>query len=335
MQKFKQLSLAQRYQIEILLQTGLSQTEISRQIGVHKSTICRELKRSIPKRGRGSGAYSAANAQRKTTIRHKFKPKYNSFTEELKESARQLLTTEKYSPEFISAHWEKLGIKGVSHETIYLWIWNAKQSKHKKYVGDQLLYRELRHGRRRRKRGNYKASRGTIKDRTPIEERPAVVSKRERIGDIEVDLMIGKDHKSALLVLTDRATLLTALEKIDSKDAKVVSQAIIKRLSRVNPSWIKTLTYDNGLEFAFHKEVAEMTKAKSYFTRPYTSQDKGTVENRIGVVRRFLPKKTDLRMISDNYIKKIERSINNRPVRKFGYLSPIEVLKNRCVAFLG
>ncbi len=174
-----------------------------------------------------------------------------------------------------------------------------------------------------------------IKDRTPIEERPAVVSKRERIGDIEVDSMIGKDHKSVLLVLTDRATLLTALEKIDSKDAKGLSQAIIKRLVRVNSSWIKTLTYDNGLEFAFHKEVTDITKAKSYFTRPYTSQDKGTVENRIGVVRRFLPKKTDLRMISEDYIKTIERSINNRPVRKFGYLSPIEVLKNRSVAFMG
>jgi IS30 family transposase len=242
---------------------------------------------------------------------------------------------EKYSPELIATYLKKIGIKGVSHETIYPWIWNSKRSKHKKYEGDQVLYRELRHGRRRMKRGNYKDSRGMIKDRTPIEERPAVVSKRERIGDIEVDSMIGKDHKSVLLVLTDRATLLTALEKIDSKDAKGLSQAIIKRLVRVNSSWIKTLTYDNGLEFALHKEVTKMTKVKSHFTRPYASQDKGTVENRIGVVRRFLPKKTALRQISDNYIKTIERSINNRPVRKFDYLSPIEVLKNRCVAFMG
>lgn len=131
-----------------------------------------ELKRSIPKRGRGSGAYSATNAHRKTILKHKSKPKYSTFTDDLKESARYLIKTEKYSPELIAAHWENLGIKGVSHETIYLWIWNAKLSKHKKYVGDQLLYRELRHGRSRRKRGNHKASRGTIKDRTPIEERP-------------------------------------------------------------------------------------------------------------------------------------------------------------------
>jgi IS30 family transposase len=335
MQKFKQLSLAQRYQIEILLQTGLTQSEVSRQIGVHKSTICRELKRSIPKRGRGAGTYRASNAQRKTDMRHKTKPKHTVFDERLKESARYLLFTEKYSPELIAAYWKKQGVEGVSHKTIYHWIWNAKHSKHKKLQGDQMLYRELKHGRRRRKRGNYKDSRGAIKDRVPISERPKVVEKRQRIGDIEVDLMIGKDHKSALLVLTDRASLVTALEKLESKDAKIVSQAIIKRLSRVNTSWIKTLTYDNGKEFALHKEVTEKTKANAFFTRPYTSQDKGTVENRIGVVRRFLPKKTDLREVDINEIKRIERSINNRPIRKFGYLSPIEVVKNRCVAFMG
>jgi|SRR5690554_209077 len=335
MQKFKQLSLAQRYQIEVLLQTGLTQTSIAKQIGVHKSTICREFKRSIPKRGRGSGEYSATNAQRKTIIRHKTKPKHTVFNEELKESARHLLMIEKYSPELIAAFWKKEGTDGVSHETLYKWIWKAKFSNHKDIKGDQLLYRELKHGKRRRKRGNYKDSRGGIKNRVPISERPSVVDKRERIGDIEVDLMIGKDHKSALLVLTDRASLLTGLEKVESKDAVVVSEAIKERLGRVNSSWIKTLTYDNGKEFAFHESVTKETGAKAYFTRPYTSQDKGTVENRIGVVRRFLPKKTDLNKITPERIREIERSINNRPIRKFGYLSPIEVLKNRCVAFMG
>jgi len=334
MQKFKHLSLAQRYQIEVLLKTGLSQTEISNQIGVHRSTVCRELKRSIPKRGQGYGVYSASNSQRKTNIRHKIKFKHAVFDEELKISARHLLKKEKYSPELISAYWKKKGKKGVSHETIYQWIWNAKHSKHRKFKGDQMLYQELKHGKRRRKRGRYKDSRGTIKNRIPISERPAIVDKRLRIGDIEVDLMIGKDHKSALLVMTDRASLLTALQKVESKDAKVVSEAMIKRLCRVNNSWIKTLTYDNGKEFALHQKVTEKTGAKAYFTRPYTSQDKGTVENRIGVVRRFLPKKTDLRKVSADEIKIIERSINNRPIRKFNYLSPIEVLKNKCVAFM-
>ncbi|MEX2410684.1 MAG: IS30 family transposase [Candidatus Paceibacterota bacterium] len=335
MQKFKQLSLAQRYRIEVLLQTGFTQTEVSKQIGVNKSTISRELKRSVPKRGKGAGSYCATNAQRKTDIRHKTKPKHTVFDENLKERARHLLRMEKYSPELIAAYWKKQDVKGVSHETIYKWIWESKHSKHRKYKEDQLLYRELKHGKRRRKRGNYKDSRGAIKDRVPITERPEVVQSRKRIGDIEVDLMIGRDHKSALLVLTDRALLLTALEKIESKDANVVAEAITKRLCMVSSSWIKTLTYDNGKEFAMHKKVSDKTGAKSFFTRPYTSQDKGTVENRIGVVRRFFPKKTDLRNISDEEIKRVERSINQRPIRKFGYLSPIEVLKSKCVAFMG
>ena len=193
----------------------------------------------------------------------------------------------------------------------------------------------MKHGKRRRKRGNYKDSRGIIKDRVPISERPKVVEQRTRIGDIEVDLMMGKNHKSALLVLTDRATLLTAIERVESKDASIVAQAIIKKLSVVNNSWIKTLTYDNGKEFTQHKLIAKKIGVKSYFTRPYTSQDKGTVENRIGVIRRFFPKKTDLRNVDPNYIKQVERSINNRPIRKFNYFSPIEVLKNKCVAFIG
>src|SRR5690606_2533576 len=155
-------------------------------------------------------------------------------------------------------------IKGVSHETIYKWVWNEKH-RHNNDDDDRLLYKELKHGKRRRKRGNYKDSRGTIKNRTPICERPNVVKDRERVGDIEVDLMMGKNHQSALLVVTDRATPRTILQKVKSKDAEVVSKAIIERLSRINNSWNKTITYDNGKEFALHEKVTEKTGAKAFF----------------------------------------------------------------------
>jgi IS30 family transposase len=107
------------------------------------------------------------------------------------------------------------------------------------------------------------------------------------------------------------------------------------RLSNFNASWIKTITFVNGKEFAEHQKTAEKFKAKTYFTRPYTSQDKGTVENRIRVIRRFFLKKTDLRIVPQRRIKEVEKMINNRPVRKFNYFSPLETLKNRCVAFMG
>jgi IS30 family transposase len=332
--KYKQLNLAQRYKIEALLEAEQTQTAIATLLQVNKSTISRELSRNIGSRGRCAGVYNAARAERKTANRHKAKIKSFKLTDELKSAARDWLITEKLSPELISYKWKEKGIAGVSHETLYKWIWEAKSSHHRKFVLDSLLYKELRHGKRRRKRGNYKDTRGSIKNRVPMSERPSCVETRERIGDLEVDLMMGAHHKSALLVITDRATLITGIEKLESKNAALVSSKIIEKLSRFDSSWVKTITFDNGKEFSQHEKIAKALNAKSYFTRPYTSQDKGTVENRIGVIRRFFPKKTDLREISHQKVREVERMINIRPVRKFNYLSPVQKLKTKCVALI-
>ena len=122
-------------------------------------------------------------------------------------------------------------IDGVTLERIYQWIWDCKKSNCKENAIYKDLYRFLRHGRRRFKRGNYKNTRGTIKDRVSIEDRPEIVKNRTRLGDVEVDLMMGKDHKSALLVMTERTTLITTLDKLEGKDSKVVQQLISKRIS--------------------------------------------------------------------------------------------------------
>ena len=335
MKKYKQLNLHQRYQIQALLKTGSSKSEIARILDVHLATIYRELKRNTAKRGRTAGEYVAANAQRRTLMRHRFKPKQVLLTDPMKERIAGLLRFQKWSPELIS---ERLALEGeacVSHETIYQWIWEMKKSK-KRIDADYFgLYKNLRHGNRRRKRGNIKDKRGAITGRTSIEHRPGVVEQRQRIGDIEVDLMIGSDHKSALLVMTDRTTLVTMLEKLSGKEAGEVYEKIEGRLTNFSSSWVKTLTFDNGKEFAHHQKIGKLLKAKTFFTRPYTSQDKGTVENRIGVIRRFFPKKTDLRKIPDKRIKEVERLLNYRPIRKFNYNNPIEVLQRKCFALMG
>lgn len=335
MKKYKQLNLHQRYQIQALLETGSSKFEISKILGVHPSTVYRELKRNTAKRGRTAGEYVATNAQRRTDGRHKSKPKQILLTESMKERIAGLLRYEKWSPELIS---KRLAIEGeacVSHETIYQWIWEIKKSKKRSNSEYSDLYKNLRHGSRRQKRGNIKDKRGAIKGRIGIEERPSVVEQRLRVGDIEVDLMMGSDHKSALLVMTDRATLVTMLEKLRGKEASEVYDKMEKRLTNFSSSWIKTLTFDNGKEFSKHQKIGQLLKAKTYFTRPYTSQDKGTVENRIGVIRRFFPKKTDLRIISSKRIEEVERLLNYRPIRKFNYKNPIEVLQNKCFALMG
>lgn len=326
--KYKQLDKEQRYQIGVLLDAGKTKSEISVLIGVHKGTITRELQRNVGKRGQQAGKYVPRLAQGKTDARHKNKNKSVKFTEELKEQAASWLRNEQLSPELIAVEWKCLGIDGVSAECIYQWIWACKKSNRREDAPYKNLYRFLRHGRRRFKRGNYKQTRGSIKDRVSIEKRPKVVGERERLGDVEVDLMMGKNHNSALLVMTERATLITTLDKLEGKDSKVVQELISKRISRIGSSWIKTMTFDNGKEFARHKQIADQHGVKTYFTRPYTSQDKGTVENRIGLIRRFLPKRTDLNLVSSERIQEIEKLINNRRVRKFGYISPIEKLKS-------
>ncbi|WP_295188867.1 IS30 family transposase [Sediminibacterium sp.] len=325
---YTQLSLVQRYQIEAFIKAGMKQNWIAAQLGVNPSTVSREIRRNTAQRGRTAGMYLATNAQRRTDQRHHYKPKLVKFSLAMKEQAVQWLTVEKWSPELISVKGKETGKCPMSIEWLYQWIW---QSKHGNKAADKpykRIYLHLKHGRRRRKRGNQKDKRGIIPNRVPIEKRPKIVSKRIRPGDIEVDFMMGKNHKGALLVMTDRATLHTSLHKLSNRRSERVSKAIIKKLEQADYP-IHTVTFDNDLGFANHIEVAEALNVDTYFTRPYTSQDKGTVENRIGQIRRFFPKKTDLSLVTDNQVKRVEQLLNNRPVRKFNYLTPNQVLQQK------
>ncbi len=321
--KYNQLTLEQRYKIEALVLSGKSQTKIAEILGVCKSTVCRELKRNVPQRGRGAKIYNANSANHKAQKRHKEKTKAQKFTDELKAEVKVMMETKRLSPELISAQWRKDKKFGVSHETIYQFIWHCKHENKRKNKPFKTLYKYLKHGRRKRKRGNYKDSRGLIQNRVSIDKRPKIVEKRKRFGDFEADLIIGANHKSALLVTVDRATLMTTIDKLESKDSAQITRKIINRISKY-PS-AKTITFDNDQAFKGHETIAKKLNIKSYFTRPYTSQDKGTIENRNGVIRRFFPKKTDFKNITKTEIKKVENEINNRPVRKFNYLTPKEV----------
>ena len=277
MKKYKQLDLNDRHKIKALLDGGHCQAKIAEIIGVHKSAISREFSRNTASRGRYAKEYRPELAHRKTSQRHTNKRKCIRFTEDLKEDAIDWLTNEKLSPELISGRWEVMGIDGVSHEAIYQWIWRVKGQKD---PAISKLYKHLRHGRRQRKRGNYNDSRGILKARVSNEERPEVVEERSRLGDLEGDFMVGKAHKSALLVLTDRATLLTRLKSVATRQANVTEAAIVDCLARLPKPFVKTLTLDNDKGFANHQSIADTLDADVYFTRPYTSQDKGTVENR-------------------------------------------------------
>jgi IS30 family transposase len=319
---YNQLSFEQRYQIEALVKAGIKQKDIALQLKVHASTISRELKRNVALRGPTSLEYLARVAQKRTQKRHKEKHKKIKLDDKMKQRIMHYLVNEKWSPELISRC-----VKGVSisHEWIYQWIWTCKHTNTKHTRRYSKMFEYLRHGRRKRKRGNRKDNRGIILNRTSIECRPSIVAERNRLGDIEVDLMLGQNHKGVLLVMTDRASLSTSLRKLKSKDSKTIGKTI-ESVIRKTKYKVHTLTFDNDKAFADHHHIASRMNIKTYFTRPYTSQDKGTVENRIGVIRRFLPKKTNLTFVTDKTVKQIENKINNRPVRKFNYKTPNQVL---------
>jgi transposase, IS30 family len=332
--KYKQLTLVQRYKIEAYKLACKSISEIAILLSVNKSTISRELKRNTPQRGKGAKIYVAINAQQKTTKRHVEKEKSGCFTLDLKLQMKKMMEQNKYSPELIAAVWKKEQINGVSHETMYKFIWHCKHTNREITKDFKNLYKHLKHGKRRRKRGNYKDTRGLIPNRVSIDQRPKIVDERTRFGDMEVDLIMGRNHKSALLVIVDRCTLKTTIDKLKGKNATVIANTIIKRMQKYPQ--LKTMTFDNDLAFVQHEKIAQILNIETYFTRPYTSQDKGTIENRNGVIRQFFPKKTDFDLVDKKEVKRVEKEINNRPVRKFDYLTPNEVfsqLKSKCCTY--
>jgi transposase, IS30 family len=321
--EYFQLTQEQRYVISALKSAGVSNSTIAKEIGVHKSTVGRELKRNTPKRGVGAKIYNPIKAQLKTDDRHKNKPKNSFFSTEIKLDISAKMSEDKLSPELIVGGWKKNNQKSVSIETIYKFIWESKFSNKKKDKRYKQLHKHLKHGKRRRKRGNYKDSRGLIPNRVSIEKRPKTVEKRKRVGDIEVDLIIGKNHQSGLLVTLDRVTLVTTIDKIENKKPEGIKELILKRME--HRTHLKTMTFDNDQAFGLHEEIAQQLNIKTYFTRPYTSQDKGSIENRNGTIRRFFPKKTDFNKITNEEVKIVETKINNRPIRKYDYKSANEV----------
>lgn len=325
---YHQLSSEQRYQIEAFLMAGLTQKEIALHLKVHPSTVSRELKRNTPLAGVGALQYKAKNAVRRTVLRHKYKPKRQTFTQEMKALCRTWLKNEKYSPALITVQGRKIIEDFVSHETIYRWIWRCKKSHKGKDLKDRKLYELLKHGHRRYKRGNRYDRRGNIPYRKWIEERPAIVNRRKRLGDLEVDLMLGAKHQSAILVSIDRASLRVKLRKLCSKESKEIKKVLIRAYSRCK-GWLKTITFDNDSAFMQHHQMAEVLGVKTYFTRPYTSQDKGSVENRIWQIRRFFPKGMDLNKVSASELADVENKLNNRPVKKFNFKTPNQVFSEK------
>lgn len=292
---------------------NFSMGEIAAVIGKHKSTISRELRRNCDRR---SGRYDADLAQRKCERRQKEKPHRVRFTEEVRLRVEAMLR-EDYSPEQIVGRCKLEGLECVSVETIYQHVWGDKRR------GGDLHTHLRRKGRKYRKRGAKKDSRGVIRDRVSIDERPKVVDDKSRFGDLEIDLVVGANHRRALLTANDRASGISWIALLEGKDSKALAEKAAETLMPFK-GLLNTITSDNGKEFAEHKAIAKSLAVDYYFAHPYHSWERGANENMNGLIRQYLPKGTSFDSLDDNEIKRIRDKLNHRPRKKLGYLTPIE-----------
>src|SRR5687767_10131034 len=230
MKKYNQLSLEQRYQIQALILCGQTYSAIAQTIGVHKSTISREIQRNQIKSGPRRNIYDPEIASQKTRTRHRLKPKKTVFTVGMKKLIIRWMSRKRWSPEIIAAKARRGKIDMVSYETIYQWIWSMKNTNRRENLPFKNIYKYLKHGRRRKKRGRTKDSRGILTERITIDQRGAIVKKKKRLGDYEVDLMLGKNQKSAILVMTDRATIRTKIRRVENKSSTEIAKKIINAL---------------------------------------------------------------------------------------------------------
>lgn len=311
--KMEHLTQLQRYEIFSKLEAGFSKAQIAKWLCVDRSTIYRELRRNSNQK---TGVYDPELADKKYRRRMSEKPKRKTFTEEMRSLAAELLM-EQLSPEQIKGRCDLLGVPMVSHERLYQFVWEDKRK------GGELHKHLRRHGRKYRKRGAAKDSRGIIKGRVGIEQRPAVVDEKKRFGDFEIDLVLGRNHKGALLTANDRATRLSLLTPLNGKSAEEVKDAAIKLFAPFK-GLLKTITSDNGKEFALHKEIAGALGVDYYFAHPYHSWERGANENMNGLIRQYLPKGTSFEILEDNCTRLIQSKLNNRPRKILGFLTPIE-----------
>ena len=310
MKHYTQLTQYQRYQIRILIRSGLNQTEIADMLRVHKSTISREINRNSNKR-----YYCPDHAQRLARARQKSKRRYR-IAEDVWVYVEAFLRIE-WSPEQISG-WlkERQNVK-VSHEHIYQYILKDKRT------GCD-LHNHLRCQKKYRKRYGTNSRRGTLPNRISIDERPAIVETRSRYGDWEVDTIIGKGRQQAIVTLTERKSRLVLIQKVERRTGINVSQAIIKLLKPIKEC-VHTITSDNGTEFSRHEHVARQLKTDFYFAHPYCSWERGLNENTNGLIRQYFPKKHNFNTITEEQIQLVVHRLNNRPRKILGYETPNQV----------
>ena len=328
MKSYRHLTTAERELIFLYHGQGKSTRRIGTLLGRSSRSIGRELERNSRFDGLANkNVYSPSRAERLSIQR-----RIDSKVTKLEADPALLSFVVKklglgWSPEQIAGRLKlKASESAVSHETVYQFIY-AKQNKTTR------LWEFLRRGHKRRQVKGYRKASSykhlEIPGRIFIEERPQEADQRRSFGHFETDDMEGlRNEREAVSATVDRKTTYLLLDRLESQEATVKARALTSRLTRFPFSWVKTITFDNGRENRHHLEVAESLKCKTYFCHPYHSWENGTVENAIGLVRGFLPKKTSLKDVTQSELNTIAYVLNSRPRKKLNYYTPQEAVYN-------
>lgn len=308
----KHIQKEERIKIQTLISIGQSIDQIAKHLGRHRSTIYREISRP----GICEGVYDAETYHQQARTNMIRNRDISNPSRETIELVEQLIIQKQWSPEQIS-NWLKLNKQeSVSHTWIYRYV-----TKDKAEGGE--LSNHLRRGGRSYHRGQMEYK-GKIKNRVSIDHRPEVVQARNRLGDYEIDLIVGAKNKGAILTGVDRASRECIIKKLQNKSAVEIESVVVAALKNK----AKTITSDNGNEFTNHQNITQKLKAYYYFANPYASYERGSIENLNGLIRQYIPKGCDLDTINQDQLDTIADKLNNRPRKTLNFLSPIQYTNN-------
>lgn len=299
--------------IGAMRQRGCGVVEIARELKRHRSTIWNEVRRNCSSY---DGAYRARWAVEHTSGRRR-RSRRNRRYGAVQFAPVEALLREDFSPEQIVGRARLEGCPVMSHETIYLWIWADK-------ARGGSLWRHLRGARKqKRKRYGRKDSRGRLAGKRPIQDRPAIVERRGRFGDWEIDTVHGRG-KPCVVTTVERKSGLLRIGPLPRATVEHTNARMIELLGN-EPHRVHTLTSDNGTEFHGYKHIERQLGLRVYFAAPHHAWERGTNENTNGLLRQYLPKGTPLGALTQSECDALAAKLNHRPRRRLGFLTPHEV----------
>ena len=311
---YRQLNAEERSALAALRRVGLSQAEIARELGRHRSTVWRELKRNAAPH---DGWYRGGRAEERAVARRKRSRRNSQFGEAEIGRVEELLR-EEWSPEQVSGYLRRTGELAISHETIYRHVWRDLKA-------GGTLHLHLRGARKQcRKRYGRNDSRGRLAGKRRIGERPAAVERRERSGHWEIDTVMGEslgESSDCILTLVERKTGYVLIGKLKARTAAEANRAVLELMAR-HPGRVATITADNGTEFHWYAKVEAESWVKFYFATPHHSWERGTNENTNGLIRQYLPKGRTMAGVTQSQCDRIAEQLNNRPRKRHEYKTP-------------